>query len=351
MIHQCIYDTQQKMDDGFGTELKNKKILIIYTEMDDWSEEDRTQSVLSVEELVKELNDAGLSNIFVKKIVEPIDECFAGFDPKETVIFNWTESWGNDGTDYWTIPDHLEKLGFVFTGSSAACLWETIDKVAVKKKMIELGLPTPVTKIYDSVDSNGWRTFPALVKPAREHCSTGITREAVVDDADQLHRRVEYILNMYGPHGVIVEDFIDGSEYNVAVWGNDAPEALPIGMIDYLTFDDYHDRICGFDAKWVEGSKEWVGTEVVCPAPLSPDMKKKLEEIAVSAYKVFGLRDYARIDIRVRDETPYILDVNSNPDITSSGGLVRSIRKAGYTYGQGVAKILGMALARMSSPL
>lgn len=347
MIHQCIYDTQHTMEDGFGTDLKNKKILIIFTEMDDWSEEDKRLSVLSVEELVKELNGVGLTNIFVKKIVEPIDECFFGFDPKETVVFNWTESWGNDGTDYWTIPDHLEKLGYVFTGSSAACLRETIDKVAVKMKMLELGLPTPLTKIYDTVDSNGWKTFPALVKPAREHCSTGVTRDAVVDDANQLHRRVEYILNMYGPHGVIVEDFIEGNEYNVSVWGNDTPEVLPIGMIDYSAFDDYHDRICGFDAKWVEGSKEWVGTEVICPAPLSAEMKKKLEGVAISAYKIFGLRDYARIDIRVRDETPFILDVNSNPDITTSGGLVRSIRRAGYTYGAGVAKILGMALARM----
>lgn len=336
------------MDDGFGTDLMNKKILIIFTEMDDWSEEDKRLSVLSVEELVKELNDVGLTNIFVKKVVDPIGECFSGFDPKDTIVFNWTESWGNDGTDYWTIPDYLEKRGFAFTGSSAKCLRETIDKVAVKRKMLAVGLPTPLTKIYETVDPNGWKTFPALVKPAREHCSTGITRDAVVDDANQLHRRVEYILDMYGPYGVIVEDFIEGNEYNVAVWGNDNPETLPIGMIDYSALDDYHDRICGFEAKWVEGSKEWVGTEVVCPAPLSPEMKNKLENLAISVYKIFGLRDYARVDIRVRGETPYILDVNSNPDITSSGGLVRSIRRAGYTYGAGVAKILGMALSRMS---
>lgn len=336
------------MDDGIGTDLENKKILIVFTEMDDWSEEDRKLSTESVEELVGELNDVGLSNVYIKKIVEPIDECLLEFDPKETVVFNWTESWGNDGTDYWTIPDHLEKLGFAFTGSSAACLRETIDKVAVKKRMLAEGLPTPLTKIYETLDPNGWKTFPALVKPAREHCSTGISRDAVVDDASTLHRRVEYILNMYGPHGVIVEDFIEGNEYNVAVWGNDVPEALPIGMIDFSAFEDYHDRICGFDAKWVEDSKEYVGTEVICPAPLTPTMKKKLEDLAISAYKIFGLRDYARIDIRVRGESPYILDVNSNPDFTSSGGLVRSIRKAGYTYGGGVAKILRMALARMS---
>ncbi len=335
------------MDDDDGTDLKKKKVLIIYTEMDDWTEEDRVISKLSTDELVSGLKDAGLTQVFAKRIVDPIEECFAEFDPKDTIIFNWTESWGNDGTDYWTIPEHLEKMGFTFTGSSAKCLRETIDKVAVKKKMLEVGLSTPVTKIYETLEANGWITFPALVKPAREHCSTGITRDAVVDDSSQLHRRVEYILNMYGPHGVIVEDFIEGNEYNVAVWGNENPEALPIGMIDYADFDDYHDRICSFDAKWVEGSKEWTGTEVICPAPLTSEMKKKLEDLAIAAYKLFGIRDYARIDIRVRDEVPYILDVNSNPDITTSGGLVRSMLRAGYTYGTGAAKILLMALARM----
>jgi len=320
------------MDDGDRAELQKKKILIIYTEMGDWTDEDKLLSKISVEELIGELRDAGYTNVVAKKITDPIDKCLEEFDPKETVIFNWTESYGNDGTDYWTIPNELEKLGFVYTGCSASCLLQTIDKVKVKKIMLE---------------PNGWTTFPALVKPAREHCSTGITRDAVVDNADQLHKRVEYILEMYGPHGVIVEDFIEGNEYNVAIWGNEKPEVLPIGMIDYAGFDDYHDRICSFDAKWREDSKEFLGTPVICPAPLSDEMKKKIEELAVSAYKLFGLRDYGRIDIRVRDNEPFILDVNSNPDITTSGGLVRSMRKAGYTYGTGVAKILGMALSRL----
>ncbi len=335
------------MDDGDRADLKKKKILLIYTEMDSWTEEDKLLSKLSVDELVAELKGLGLT-VFVKRVVDPIDEVFSEFDPKETIIFNWTESYGDDGTDYWTIPEHLEKLGFVYTGSDAKILKETIDKVNVKKVMLEKNILTPRTKIYETVEPNGWTTFPALVKPAREHCSTGITRDAVVDNAEQLHKRVEYILEMYGPHGVIVEDFIEGNEYNVAIWGNEKPEALPIGMIDYSGFDDYHDRICSFDAKWREGSKEYVGTEVICPAPLTAVMKKKLEDLAISAYKLFGLRDYARIDIRVRDDIPYILDVNSNPDITTSGGLVRSIRRAGYSYGEGVAKILSMALSRMN---
>lgn len=327
--------------------MKDKKILIIYTEMDDWSEEDRITSVLSVEEMMIELAALGFVKVFKKKVTEPIEETFAEFDPKETVIFNWTESWGSDGSNYWTIPEHLEKLGFVYTGSDGECLKETIDKVATKKKMLASGISTPKTKIYEGNKPNGWNTFPAIVKPAREHCSTGVTREAVVDNSEQLHARIAYNLNEYGPWGVIVEDFIEGNEYNVAVWGNERPEVLPIGMIDFSGFDDYHDRICSFDAKWSEGSKEWNNTSVICPAPIDEELRKRLEGLAMATYKLFGIRDYARIDIRVRDGVPYVLDVNSNPDITTSGGLVRSMNRAGYSYGAGVAKILAMAASRL----
>lgn len=334
------------MDENDNSDLRNKKILIAYTEMDDWSKEDSDLSLTTIEELIKELKDTGLEKIYVKKITEPIAESLKDFDPKETVVFNWAECWGSDGTDYWTVPKLLEDLGFVYTGSDPRCLQETVDKVAVKKVMLANKVSTPVTKIYVGGELNGWDLFPALVKPAREHCSTGITRESVVDSRQELHKRIDYMLEQYGPFGVIVEDFIEGNEYNVAVWGNDKPEVLPIGMIDYSGFDDYHDRICSYDAKWREDSKEWICTPVVCPAPLEPELKEKIENLAIEVYKLFKIRDYARIDVRVRDGMPYVLDVNSNPDITISGGLVRSMRKAGYTYGQGVAKILKMALSR-----
>lgn len=335
------------MDDSDRTGLKDKKILIIYTEMDDWNEEDKNLSAASVDELVKELNDVGLTDISVRKVIDPIDDVFAEFDPEKTIIFNWTESYGSDGTNYWTIPEHLEKLGFTFTGSDSKCLIETIDKVITKKKMLDNNISTPKTKIYEANEENGWDSFPAIVKPAREHCSTGITREAVVDNQEQLHQRIDHILKEYGPHGVIVEDFIEGNEYNVAIWGNEKPEVLPIGMIDYSGFDDYHDRICSYDAKWSEGSNEWNNTPVICPAPVDDELRKRLDDLAMATYKLFGIRDYARIDIRVRDGVPYVLDVNSNPDITTSGGFVRSMGKAGYSYGAGVVKILEMARARM----
>ena len=73
----------------------------------------------------------------------PIEETFAEFDPAETIIFNWAESWGSDASDYWTIPEYLEKLGFVYTGSDPQCLKETIDKVVTKKYYWLMVSPLP----------------------------------------------------------------------------------------------------------------------------------------------------------------------------------------------------------------
>src|SRR3990170_3614610 len=126
------------------------------------------------------------------------------------------------------IPPILEARQLAYTGSDAWALSATQDKGYTKQILLENKIPTPVSKVYERAVLNGWRRYPAIVKPAREHCSFGITREAVVDSPQQLKDRVQYVLDTWkGP--ALVEDFIDGVEYNVGLWGNGDLEVLPIG--------------------------------------------------------------------------------------------------------------------------
>jgi D-alanine-D-alanine ligase len=69
------------------------------------------------------------------------------------------------------------------------------------------------------------------------------------------------------------------------------------------------------------------------------------------AFRELRIRDYGRVDLRVRDGIPYVVDVNSNPDITMEGGFARSARTAGYDYGQMIARILELASARYAIPV
>lgn len=322
--------------------LKQQQIVVLINDYSTWTSEEIDEATAQTNEVEKGLTDLGLK-VSVEKINTDIEEPMKKYDPNKTVIFNWCEEFDGDGYDYYTVPKVLDKLGFAYTGNGPAALRLAADKYVAKEIMMAMDVTTPLSKLYLGGEVNGWHTFPALLKPAREHCSYGITRESVVDDLDRLHARVDELMKEFG-RGVLVEDFIDGTEYNVAMWGNtDKPEVLPIGAIDYKMFDDYHDRICGFNSKWKEGSEEWNKTPVVCPAPMSDELKEKVCSLAIKTYQTFLCRGYTRVDIRVRKDEPYVLDVNPNPDITSAGGFARSADRAGYPYPEAITKLLGFA--------
>jgi len=322
------------------------KAIILNSVFSDWSQDD---TILSEECLTR--MKRGLGIVGIEATVVQVKRDIAGplkkFDPREYVVFNWAEGIDGEPNAYDKVPPVLEELGFAHTGSDAWALAASADKAFTKKLLLENRIPTPVSKTYERAALNGWRRYPALVKPATEHCSFGITRDAVVDSPQQLKERIQYVLDTW-KCPALVEDFIDGQEFNVSVWGNgESAQVLPISMMDYSAFPDYHDRLCTFDAKWNPDSEAYRLTAVQCPALLDKTLKRRIERVALATYKALKIRDYGRVDMRVRNNVPYVLDVNANPDITMEGGFARSCRAAGFDYGQSIAKILTFAAERM----
>jgi D-alanine-D-alanine ligase len=68
--------------------------------------------------------------------------------------------------------------------------------------------------------------------------------------------------------------------------------------------------------------------------------------VAQAAYRVMGCRDYARMDIRLRDGIFYVLDVNPNPDISSDTSMACAAELAGYSYGAMLSKMVHLAAHR-----
>lgn len=321
------------------------KAVVLYSIMSDWTADDTALSEECIQRIVLGLTICGLeaSAIAVRRDVEA---AVCGLDPRDTVIFNWCEGIDGAPNAYSAVPPVLERLGFAYTGADAWALDATQDKAVTKKILLENKIPTPVSKLYDRAATNGWRRYPALVKPATEHCSFGITRDAVVDNPQQLKQRIQYVLDTW-KCPALVEDFIDGTEYNVSIWGTgDEVSVLPISAITFEAFPDYHDRVVSFDAKWNPESEAYRLTGVQCPALLEPALKRRIERVALATYRALRLRDYGRVDMRVRNGVPYVLDVNANPDITMEGGFARSARAAGYDYGQAVTRIIRFAAQR-----
>lgn len=263
----------------------------------------------------------------------------------EYIIFNWCEGLPGLPHSYALVARTLEELNFVYTGSPPEVLALSEDKRVVKALLDARSVPTPQWRIYESAQPNGWGRFPAIVKPAQEHCSLGVTSEAVVMTPGELCARIAYVLDTFH-QPALVEDFVDGREFHISLWGNGAIQMLPPAEMDFSAFSDVHDRLCTYDSKFNPSSVHYNQIKLQLPAPLTPDEYRRLEQISVAAYRAVGCRDYARLDIRLRDGVFYVLDVNPNADISFDASLACSADAAGYSYGAMGSHLVNLALHR-----
>jgi len=268
------------------------------------------------------------------------------------IIFNMVESLGEHSIHEMHVAGMYELLGFSYTGSGPITLGTCLSKGRTKEILSFNGIPT--AKFFICEDSKKLSaddlhfSFPLFVKPRDEDASVGIDNNSVVKTFEELRQRVEYI-NQKFHQAAIVEEFIDGRELNVAILGDKIPVVLPISEIDFSGLPVGYPKIVTYDAKWMEGTVEYTGTVGKCPAELSPEVENKVKEIALRAYKIMGCRDYARVDIRLtKDNKPYVLEVNPNPDLSSDAGFYRSAKYSGLSYAETVGKIVEFAIARKS---
>src|SRR5262249_54549069 len=226
------------------------------------------------------------------------------------LVWNWGEELaGRPGSDA-DVADELEQRGFTYTGATPRLIDLAQDRMRVKRDLQAAGLPTlPAVGLDPPATAPAWTTYPAIVKGANQHASVGIDGESVVYTPEQLARRVLYLRKTHGDDA-LVEPFLDTREFQVAVWGTDAPEALPPAEIDYSVFAEPRDRLYTATWKSDRASRGYHDILMSCPAPVDrPDWRARLETVAVSAYRALGLRDYARFDMRMLGDEPQILDV------------------------------------------
>jgi D-alanine-D-alanine ligase len=121
---------------------------------------------------------------------------------------------------------------------------------------------------------------------------------------------------------------------------------LPPAEMDFSAFADVRDRLCTLESKTDPASIHYNQIKLRLPAPLDDDEYRRLEQISRAAYRAVGCRDYARIDIRLRDSTFYVLDVNPNADISYQGSLACAGAVAGYSYGAVGSHLINLAARR-----
>ena len=320
-------------------------VLLLHNLDDAWEPADLEKALDEVDDLEKALRNQGhpVTNmpVYDSDLVGRLKD----YDPDEHIVFNGCEGLSGIPFSEAMVAETLESLGFTYTGSTPEVLATGWDKAKVKKRLGSRGVPIPAWKIFTSPHLDGWRKFPAIVKPAREHSSCGLSREAVVLSHEKMLSRIAYVQDEF-QQAAIVEDFIDGREFHVSLWGDRTVEMLPPAEMDFSAFRDIQDRLCTFDAKFKPDSRAYEKICVRIPAFLTEAEYKELERVARRAYRVIGCRDYARLDIRLRDGVFYILDVNPNPDISSDTSMAFAAELAGYSYGAMLSQMVNFAARR-----
>ncbi|MGE5124421.1 MAG: hypothetical protein ACM3H7_07875, partial [Acidobacteriaceae bacterium] len=132
----------------------------------------------------------------------------------------------------------------------------------------------------------------------------------------------------------------------VGVIGNEQVRVLPPAEIDYTPFDDIHDRLCTYESNFDPTSRAYQLTRPKVPVVLSESQEGKLNEIVTVAFRALACRDYARMDIRLRDGAFYLLDVNPNPDLSADTSLTMGAELVGLTYGEFGSTLIKLAAQR-----
>jgi D-alanine-D-alanine ligase len=285
------------------------------------------------------------------------------------LVFNVCESFGGVNQQEQNVAALLELFGKRFTGSGSLGLALAQDKALAKKLLSFHGISTPKFSTIESgeVDHADDLTFPMFVKPSNADASIGIDEHSVVHNFKQLMERISFIKTEFDAPALI-EEYIDGREIYVGVLGGAKPEPMPVLEWDFSKLPKNMPKIASSEAKWNEDSPLFREAPQLFPDDLPAPVVTALQTVAVNAYKALKLRDYGRIDMRLRKKgVPrttlsgvtreqlmegvdgweiFLIEVNPNPHLARNSELPLAAQKHGLAYPELIERIMDNALNR-----
>lgn len=283
------------------------------------------------------------------------------------IIFNVCESFGGSNQHEQNVAALLELFGKRFTGSGSLGLALAQDKALAKKLLSFHGISTPRFSVVQAgaVDWADDLAYPLFVKPSNADASIGIDEGSIVHNLKELLERMSYIQTEFQAPALI-EEFIEGREIYVGVLGNTKPEPLPILEWDFSRMPADVPKIASSESKWDQQSPGYQAPQRF-PDDIPEPVYKAVQQAAVEAYKSLKLRDYGRIDMRLRETKHqanghahkpgahgadidgwefYLIEVNPNPHLARDGELALAARQRGLEYEELIEAILQHAQGR-----
>lgn len=262
-------------------------------------------------------------------------------------VFNLVESLEGKGRLIHLAPSLLDHMGLPYTGASTEALFLTSNKLVAKTLLKKAGVPTPSWTIAGALRS-GSLPFgpPYIVKSVWEHASVGLDEDSVVWDERALPEEIRRREVRHGGKW-FAEAYIEGREFNLSLLESEAgPELFPPAEILFEGYGPGKPQVVGYRAKWEEDSFEYTHTPRTFTFS-DPDrpLLRRLSDLAVLCWSLFGLRGYARVDFRVdAGGNPWVLEINANPCLTNGGGFVSAAEQGGISYDCLIERILKICL-------
>jgi len=299
--------------------------------------EDKEEEKTFLSQIIQNLIDLGVKFHFTEaRTLNELSKKLSRYDKNKIVIFNWCEEiYGHPNTNY-LVTEFLEKGKYIFSGAHTPCLKISNNKVSVNKVLSKNGIPVP--KQYQINDPN--ISFPVIMKAKLEHGSFGISKNSIVKSKKQLNR----FLKLVDKEKFICEQFIDGPEYTVSVWGDGKPQVLPICQVNFESQENQKYKIIDYNSKWDRSDPGYNGIFSTVSNDISAKLRKQINQLTIKTYKVLGCCGFARFEIRIENNIPYFIDFNPNPNFRPNTSFVKAAQHAGYNYGEMVSKLCEFAI-------
>jgi len=213
----------------------------------------------------------------------------------------------------------FELLGVPYTGARSETLSLCRRKDRTAAVLAAAGIPVPRAGV-----------FPCIVKPADEHGSAGIGTDSICADADAAVRAAA---RWNGP--VIVQEFLPGREFAVALWGATEPRHFSIGETRFQA----PLRLNTYEAKWEIESADFAHSPLLYHTKIDPGLRESVVAAARGAWSAVDARGYLRVDVRLDTAgAPRVIDVNANPELSPEVGMHRAVTEAGWRWEQFVRR-------------
>src|SRR5215216_7355078 len=266
------------------------------------------------------------------------------FEPH--IVFNLMEAFAGVTTFDQNVVSYLELLRLPYTGCNPRGLILARDKALSKKLLAYHRIPVPdftVVRPGRKPQLSKKMRFPLIVKSLFFEASAGISQASVVENAEQLAKRVHFIHENLGT-AAIVEQFIDGRELYVGVIGNERLETLPVWEMSFEKMAENRWRIATERVKWSTQYQKRHGI-MTDRARLDDALTERIQRMARRAYRALDLNGYARIDFRLDDAgRPYVLEANPNPNLAYGEDFAESAEVHGISYERLLDRILTLGL-------